>query len=452
MPGLFSTIITAAGALRAFDRGLATAQNNVANAGTPGYARQQQTFLAAPFDLDAGMMGGIRTGDLASARDEYAEQSVRRELQSWGRDQQLAATMSRVEPLFDATGESGIPRALSALFQSFSALATEPNDAVARRVVLDRAEDLAARFRETATTLRQVRQQTESEVEDAVAAVNRISEQICQWNKMARSSQASKDPNLDAELTTWLEELAQNTDFTALKRDDGSITIMLGGGQSPLVIGDQFFELKTNPVAGGIQVTDANGQDITGQIGSGRIAAAATLRNTTVPGYIADLDRLAAALADRVNEVLAGGIDSNGGSGAPLFSYDAEAGAALSIAAEPLTVSQLAAAGPDGPGGNANALALAALGESGEIGGESFVEFYGAVAARAGRDLSIANQAAAASEGRVTTARDLRDVKSAVSLDEEAVRVMQLQRSYQAASKLINVLDELTETTINLLR
>jgi len=452
MPGLFSTIITAAGALKAFDRALATTQNNVANAGTPGYARQQQTFLSIPFELDTGMMGGIRAGDLASARDEYAEQSVRRELQSWGRDQQLAATMSRVEPLFDATGESGIPQAISSLFQSFSALATEPNDAVARRVVLDRAEDLAARFRETATALRQVLQQTESEVGDAVAAINRISEEIGQWNKMVRSSAAGGDPNLDAQLNTWLEDLAQNTDFTALKRDDGSIAIMLGGGQSPLVIGDQSFQLKTNPVAGGIQVTDANGQDITGQIGSGRLAAALTLRNATVPGYIADLDRLAATLADRVNAVLAGGIDSNGDAGAPLFSYDAEAGAALSIAAEPLTVSQLAAAGAGDPGGNANALALTALAESGEINGESFTEFYGALAARAGRELSTAKDAAAASESRVTTARDLRDAKSAVSLDEEAVRVMQFQRSYQAVSRLINVLDELTETTINLLR
>ena len=36
--------------------------------------------------------------------------------------------------------------------------------------------------------------------------------------------------------------------------------------------------------------------------------------------------------------------------------------------------------------------------------------------------------------------------------DEEAVRVIQLQRSYQAVSRLITLLDELTETTINILR
>ncbi|MGE5486444.1 MAG: flagellar hook-associated protein FlgK [bacterium] len=452
MPSILGTLLSSADALKAFERELATIQNNVANASTPNYARQQMVLEALPFDLDRGMSGGVKADKLSSARDEFAERSVRRELQSWGYAQQRVSTMSQIEPLFDATGESGIPQALSRLFQAFSALSTEPNDAVTRRVVLDRAEELAARFRETATTLGNVRAQSEQELTDRVEAVNRISEQISQWNRLVRSSGSASDPNLDAELHRLLETLAEHVDFTALRRDDGTVSVMLGGGQSPLVIGDQAFRIGAVVTADGSSVVDANGTDITSQISSGSVAALVTLRNTTIVGYINDLNRLAAAFADRVNEVLASGIDANGDPGAALFSYDATAGAALTLRTEPLQVGQLAAAAPGDPGGNANALALVALSISPEINGESFTQFYGTLAARAGRDLSTAKDAATAGESRVIQARDLRDRGSAVSLDEEAVRVIQLQRSYQAVSRLITLLDELTETTINILR
>jgi flagellar hook-associated protein 1 FlgK len=46
----------------------------------------------------------------------------------------------------------------------------------------------------------------------------------------------------------------------------------------------------------------------------------------------------------------------------------------------------------------------------------------------------------------------MRDEGSAVSLDEEAMRILAFQRAYEASARLITVLDEMTEATINLLR
>jgi flagellar hook-associated protein FlgK len=39
-----------------------------------------------------------------------------------------------------------------------------------------------------------------------------------------------------------------------------------------------------------------------------------------------------------------------------------------------------------------------------------------------------------------------------VSLDEEAVRLVQLQSSYQAASKVVTVIDELTQSLISMVQ
>ena len=50
----------------------------------------------------------------------------------------------------------------------------------------------------------------------------------------------------------------------------------------------------------------------------------------------------------------------------------------------------------------------------------------------------------------VAQAQALRTQVSGVSLNEEAVRVMELQRGYQAISKMISVIDGLTDTLLNM--
>jgi flagellar hook-associated protein FlgK len=59
MPNLLSSLLTSAGALNAYDQVLAVTQNNVANASTAGYAKQTEALEAIPFDVDAGLVGGV---------------------------------------------------------------------------------------------------------------------------------------------------------------------------------------------------------------------------------------------------------------------------------------------------------------------------------------------------------------------------------------------------------
>ena len=49
-------------------------------------------------------------------------------------------------------------------------------------------------------------------------------------------------------------------------------------------------------------------------------------------------------------------------------------------------------------------------------------------------------------------ARTLRDTASGVSLDEQAINLIEFQRSYQATARVLTVLSDLTQTTIDLIR
>jgi flagellar hook-associated protein 1 len=118
-----------------------------------------------------------------------------------------------------------------------------------------------------------------------------------------------------------------------------------------------------------------------------------------------------------------------------------------------ITSAQLAAIDPGPPSvSNGTALALAGLATpsspADKLNGQSFIEYYGGVAATVGRAVSTATSNKSLHADMVAQARELRQQSSGVSLDEEAVHLLEYQRSYQAAAKLVTTLDALTQTVI----
>ena len=103
------------------------------------------------------------------------------------------------------------------------------------------------------------------------------------------------------------------------------------------------------------------------------------------------------------------------------------------------------------PGGNGNALALAGLETAPTVNGLTFAGAYGALVAAVGRDSADATDNRALRQQLLAQARSQRSESSGVSLDEEAIRLVEYQRAYQAMAKLVTALDQMTETTLNLI-
>ena len=74
------------------------------------------------------------------------------------------------------------------------------------------------------------------------------------------------------------------------------------------------------------------------------------------------------------------------------------------------------------------------------------------MAAKVGSQLQSANNGEQVQQSLLAQARDQRQQVSGVSLDEEAMTLVEFQRAYQANSRFITVLDQLTQDTINILR
>jgi flagellar hook-associated protein 1 FlgK len=69
-----------------------------------------------------------------------------------------------------------------------------------------------------------------------------------------------------------------------------------------------------------------------------------------------------------------------------------------------------------------------------------------------GSALSAATNQQQVSQSALAQAQNLRQQQSGVSLDEEAVNLVAFQRAYEANSKLVAVLDQITQDTLGMLK
>ena len=453
MGNLLTSLLNSTGALRAYSQALQVVQNDVTNASTPGYVKQVQTFQALPFDVSVGLPGGVLAGPVQNARDAFAEQNVRNHQSALGFYQQKTSLLSGVEGNFDVSGKSGLPPAINALFQSFSRLSVNPSDPASRQAVLDQANRLAQTFQTSASNLGVASQSIDRQTSATVDQINRIGASISRINsERLTDPNGGRDAGLDAQLNSSLQELSQYGDYTALQQPDGKVNVYLGG-QTPIVVADQSFSVKADFSNPQTKILDVSGHDITSQITQGTLRGQLEVKNNLIPSYTADLNTLAKNLADQVNTALAQGVDANGNAPTTgLFTYDPANGAAATLKVNSLTPDQIAAALPAAPGGNGNALILANLANAKTVNGATYAEFYGALAGRVGGDLATARDTQDTQQQLLAQAQNLRQQSSGVSLDEEATRLIEFQRAYQATSKLIGVLDSLTQTTIDLIR
>jgi flagellar hook-associated protein 1 FlgK len=212
----------------------------------------------------------------------------------------------------------------------------------------------------------------------------------------------------------------------------------------------------------------ADGTDITADTTSGQLGSLLNLANVVLPGYLGDssqpgsLNTLAQSFADNVNSLLTNGYQSDGPPpvpGVPLFTYNTsnptDVAQSLEVS-QGITPDQLAAISPGPPEvSNGVALALSQLADptaaADQIGGLSYTQYYASMAANAGTLLDNANNQLQTQQSAVAQAQNLRQQMSGVSLDDEATVLIQFQQAYEATSKLITVLDQLTEDTINIL-
>ncbi len=457
---LFSSIQTAASSLQAYSLALSADQQNVANSASPGYAALRAVILP----LGNSGQGGADRVVITSAGDSRADSLVRDTLSQSGASQATAAQLAQVNGLFDITGNAGILAAFQRFSAAFANAAVNPNDTTLRSIALSAAGSVADSFNSVANSLGSQQGQVDSAIQATVGQINDLGAQISAYNAQTLRG-TEPNPAADAGLRSALDSLSSLVDIGVSKNLDGTVSVLIGGRQ-PLVVGTQAFRISADgSAAPGAQVTSSGGGTSPSTL-LGKLGALLQFRSQTLPaltggnGSPGQLNILAKGFASRVNALLGSGGTAAGAPGVPIFTYDPsnDADVAQTLKVDPTVTPDQLALGTSGPTGQSNSIAnvLAQLPGSNQsadqIAGLSPQSYFSSIASRTGQEYADAQQRNTTDQSSVTSSQANRTQVSSVSLDQEAVNITSYQRAYEAAAKIVSVLDQLTNDEVNLIK
>lgn len=171
---------------------LYTTGHNVSNANTDGYSRQRVNMTPTLGYPGAGLntprMGGhIGTGVQAESvqriRDEFIDRQYRQETAKLGYWESRAKAISQMEDILAEPSEYGIDEAFRLFWSSLQIVSTNPEDASARKVAIQRAEHIADSFNFINTQLKQIQGNLGNEIDVSTSQVNSLLRQIADINQ-----------------------------------------------------------------------------------------------------------------------------------------------------------------------------------------------------------------------------------------------------------------------------
>jgi flagellar hook-associated protein 1 FlgK len=463
-----ATLSTALGnltsALDAEQSALNVTANNVSNASTTGYTREIPNFEENPsvtlngvsYGAGVTMTGGV------SQRDLVLNQRVQQQTQLQSAAASRLTALNDLQSYFtpasstSSTASAGnIGADISTFFSSFTKLESNPSDNSLRENVLSTATTLSSDVSNTAESISSQRSSLNQQVLSVVSQVNSLSSSLAQLNQQIQSTSPNQDAGtLEDQRQQDLLQLSQLIGINTTTTEGNGMTVTTTGG-AVLVTEGQSYALNATVSSGMYQIT-ASGTDITSGLasGGGSLGGLLTARDTDLPTVSAQLDQMAFAISNAVNNQNNSGSDINGNSGNEnLFVSPTQiAGSAANMSVVMTDPGRIAAASLGaGPGDDTNAVAMAAMAKSQIVNGTSTAsDSYSNLVTGLGSLVTETQNQNTALTASVSQLTSLNSSASSVDLNEEAAQMTTFERAYQAASQAFNILNQAYASALNL--
>jgi len=253
-----------------------------------------------------GAGGGVRIADITRYRDQFMEIQAALEHGANANLQVGSTTMQSIEQLFQEPGDTGLAQQMSDFWSGWDDVANHPEDAASRTQLLQRATTVAASFNTVSGQLAQLKGNTLSQLGANVAQINTTADQIAQLNLAIKSATiAGNSPNdLMDQRDLLANKLAELSGGTLRSDQFNQVNVVLGGTNLVQQDKAQHLLLDTSGATAVLRWVNSNA---IAAVTSGTAGGQLTAANTTIPGYMTQLDTVATTFRDEVNS-LQGGI------------------------------------------------------------------------------------------------------------------------------------------------
>jgi flagellar hook-associated protein 1 FlgK len=449
----FTGLETALRGLLAQQQALNVTGHNISNASTTGYTRQSTQLQASnALQVAPGMLlgTGVDVVGYQRIRDQFLDVQLRAQTMLQGAADATSDGLGQVEGVINEPSDTGLNSLLGQYWAAWQNVANSPEDVATRQSLVEAATSLATGFNSISTQLQTIQSQTSTNVGLTVDEINADASDLASLNKAIYDAQSTGNtPNdLLDQRDLVLDKLSQLGNIGVTDLGDGTVKVTFDG--VTLVNGKVSQTLSES--GGTISNDLVPPETATPGATTGKLGALIALRDTTIPGYQAQLDTIAQTLITQTNALQAGGTDVNGVTQTGGFDLNGVAGVnffsgtdASTIAVD-VTAAQIAAAAVTGkPGDNTNALRIAAMANDttlAPLGGTTIGGAYAQLVTTIGSDSQSATRASSNASVLVDALTSRRDSVSGVSLDEEMTNLIRFQQGYQAAARALTAMDD----------
>lgn len=324
---IFSSSLSA---MNAAQTGMATTQHNIANAGTPGFSRQE--VVIAPRggqQIGAGFVGsGVDVKGVVRVYDQYLTNQVRLEQTQSSYLTAYHAAMTQIDNLV-ADPAAGASPAIQEFFSALNGVANNPESVPARQTLIGTSQFVVNRFQAIEQRMTDIANGLNGQITNSVTSINNLAQQISTLNASIKRGVANgqgQQPNdLIDQRDQVINQLNQQIKVTVQPQQDGAVNVFVGNGQT-LVVNETAMRLDvtrsiTDPSRVDIVYRDGNIVTPMQQTGlqGGSLGAYLSFRDQSLEPARNALGRAAIGLADSMNRQNRIGLDLTGAPGRDMF-------------------------------------------------------------------------------------------------------------------------------------
>ena len=296
--------------LRNISARMQVVSDNIANAGSTGYAVEtvQQSSMVAGSAPEGVFTGNtVRDVDIQAQANVLTENAIVSGAQT---------TLAALQPIGSVNGTVGAGTDLASLVgdlqDSFATLSNDPGNVAQQNAVVDAATTLTTGINRLAQAYGTARQAAQDDIFSSVTTLNQSLDSIGQLNAQIVAAQGAGEStaNLANLRDAAVQTLSGLLDIKVEQQTDGSIRVITTSGislplptrddnQSPFATSDTTVLPDDTTANGSIPAVTMNGADVTSQLTGGSLGADISLRDTTLPTYQATLDAFSENLANR---------------------------------------------------------------------------------------------------------------------------------------------------------
>lgn len=305
-------------ALRASQFAINNISHNIANVDTEDFHRQEVLFESNQVRLDVTGTrrisgGGVSVAEVRRFRSLITENSLTNSNSDLARIGQQLNIESRVEALI-APGDLSIQDSLNALFDEFGRLSANPAQRTLRSSVLNEANNLATRIRNTSDDFANIKYDIQQQLDLEVDSLNQDLRELVQIQNEIRTS-FTTNGRLDQldKRDQLINRIADRVDVQRLEYVQDQMGLSIAGGS--INIDTSTIEFETGLDANGDLEIRLAGQDQKVNLVSGRIAALIDTHNNLLTDYASEINGFAEQLIRGFDQIHAVGVGPDGSFG-----------------------------------------------------------------------------------------------------------------------------------------